>query len=138
MHANTNTSDQGRVKVREGAAERPARAANVRTVSPAVDIYEEGDRLHLLADLPGIATDGVRLDVDKDVLTISAKLAGEGAFPGEATYSELAPCEYYRAFALGEDLDPARISAVMKNGVLELVLPKAERAKTRKIDVQVG
>ncbi len=109
-----------------------------RTVSPAVDIFEEGDRLHVVADLPGVATGGVRLDVEKDVLTISAKFSGEGIFRGEPAYSELAPVAYHRAFALGEDLDAEKISATMKDGVLELVLPKAERAKTRKIPIQQG
>lgn len=107
-----------------------------RTVAPAVDIFEDGDRLNLLVDLPGVATDGVRLGVEKDVLTIEARFAAE--LPGESTYSEFGPVAYYRAFALGDDLDTARISATMKNGVLELVLPKAERAKTKKIQVQVG
>jgi HSP20 family protein len=135
----TTTNPNGGVKVHAGAGPRPeARQTAVRTIAPAVDIFEDGDKLYLLADLPGISTDGVRLDVDKDVLTISAKFGGESIFKGEATYSELAPCEYYRAFALGEDLDAARITATMKNGVLELVLPKAERAKTRKIPVNLA
>ena len=127
------------VKVHEGApAERPNGRSKTRTIAPAVDIYEVGDGLHLVADLPGVTTDGVRLDVEKDVLTISARFTGEGVFVGEPTCTELAPVEYYRAFALGDDLDAGRISATMKNGVLELVLPKAERAKTRKIPVQLG
>jgi len=124
------------VKVNEGAAPQRPERTNIPTVAPAVDIYGDKDKLCVVADLPGISTDGVRLDVDKDVLTISAKFTGEGFFPGEATYSELGPVEYYRAFALGEDLDAARITATMRNGVLTLVLPMAERAKTKKIEVQ--
>ncbi|HVY62150.1 MAG TPA: Hsp20/alpha crystallin family protein [Planctomycetota bacterium] len=133
----TTTNPSGGVKVHAGARPEP-RQATGRTVAPAVDIYEDGDKLCLIADLPGISTEDVRLDVDKDVLTIGARFTGEGFFKGEAAYSELAPCEYYRAFALGEDLDAARITATMKNGVLELVLPKAERAKTRKIPVNLA
>jgi len=116
-------------------AEGGARRAT-RTAVPAVDIYERAEGLVLVADLPGVPTDGVKLDVDKDVLTISASFTGERVFPGEATWSELGPCDYHRAFSLGEDLDPARISATMKDGVLELFLPKAERAKTRKIKIE--
>jgi HSP20 family protein len=116
----------------EGEAARPA----LPTVAPAVDIFETEDGLRLVADLPGVQTGGVKLDVSKDVLTITAKCTGENALPGEATWKELSPREYYRAFALGEDLDPARISATLKDGVLELALPKAERAKTRKIVIE--
>jgi len=136
MAANKEQKDH-RVQVHDGGT--PAAPDNrFRTIAPAVDIYEDSDRLHVFADLPGVTTDGVRLDVEKDVLTIGARFTGEGVLSGEATYSELGPVEYYRAFALGEDLDPARITATMKNGVLELVLPKAERAKTRKISIEQG
>lgn len=114
-----------------GGNARPA----LRMVAPPVDIYERDEGLVVVADLPGVSREAVRVDVDKDVLTISARFEGEGAFPGQPTYSELSPCEYYRAFSLGEGLDPGRITASMRNGVLELFLPKAERAKTRKIQV---
>jgi HSP20 family protein len=121
---------------RAHAPERSAPQPRLRTVAPPVDIFEDGERLHLLIDLPGVATDGVKLGVEKDVLTIEATFQAE--FPGRSTYAELGPVAYYRAFALGDDLDTARITATMRNGVLELVLPKAERAKTKKIQVQVG
>jgi len=120
------------------AADRREPARSLRRVTPPVDIYEDQERLYLLADLPGVSTEQVKIDVEKDVLTISAAFVGEGFFPGEAAYSELAPVEYFRAFALGEDLDAARISATMRNGVLELELPKAERAKTKKIKVELA
>lgn len=131
MQGTNEVKTERRVVGEKGPAE-----PRVRTVAPAVDIYESEDGLTLLADLPGVATDGVKLDVDKDVLTISAKMPVGSALPGEPWYAELAPCEYHRAFALGDELDAARITATMKNGVLELVLPKAERAKTRKIKVE--
>lgn len=123
-----------RVQVREGEP-RPEGRPALRTIAPAVDIFEGEDSLVLVADLPGVSTGDVQLDVDKDVLTISARFSGEGVLRGEAVYSELEPCEYYRAFELGDDLDVARIGANMKNGVLELKLPKAERAKTKKIRI---
>jgi HSP20 family protein len=120
------------------AGEGQRAEGRLRTVAPAVDIYETKDGLVLLADLPGVSSDAVKIDVQKDVLTISARFTGEGAFPGEPTWSEITPREYYRAFALGDDLDSARIAAAMKNGVLELTLPKAERAKTKKIKVNAS
>ena len=124
------------VAVREGVAPAPEAHPSVRTIAPDVDIYEKEDGLYLLADLPGVPADGLRVDTEKDVLTITGSFKGEGVFPREAVYSELAPCEYYRAFSLGEDLDAGRITATLKDGVLELFLPQAARAKTRKIKVE--
>lgn len=135
MLGNGQNTEKGGAATVEAPAASGARRA-LRKVSPAVDIYEKNETLYIVADMPGVAKDGVKLDVDRDVLTISARFEGEGFLPGKATYSELAPVEYYRAFALGEDLDPARISATLRNGVLELSLPKAERAKTKKIQIQ--
>jgi len=111
-------------------AQRP-----LRKVAPAVDIFEKNETLYIYADVPGVGKDGVTLDVDGDVLTIRGRVEGAEA-PGRATYSERVPVEYYRAFALGEDLDASRVGATLRNGVLELVLPKAERAKTKKIQIQ--
>jgi HSP20 family molecular chaperone IbpA len=117
----------------------PAREApELRRVAPPVDIYETPDGLVLLADLPGVGGDAVSVDVNKDVLTISARFTGEGVLCGSPAWSEVEPREYYRAFALGEDLDAGKISASVRNGVLELLLPKAEKAKARKIKVEAG
>jgi HSP20 family molecular chaperone IbpA len=138
MSGNDVTDRRGATATATAEGSREAGRPALRKVAPAVDIYEQNDLLYLVADMPGVSGDAVRLDVDKDVLTISARFSGEGSFPGSATYAELSPVEYYRAFALGEDLDAARISASLKNGVLELAIPKAERAKTRKIPIQGG
>jgi HSP20 family protein len=136
MQATKPTGDRP-VNVHEGAPERRP-DDSLRVVAPAVDIYEDKDRLVLIADLPGVQTNDIHLDVNKDVLTITAKWTGQGCFTGETVYSELTPVQYYRAFALGDDLDATRISASMRNGVLELVVPKAEKAMTRKIKVEQG
>jgi HSP20 family molecular chaperone IbpA len=110
----------------------------LRRVAPAVDIFERGSALVLLADLPGVASGDVKIDVDKDVLTISARFPADAHAPGTEVHGEIEPREYHRAFDLGPDLDPARITATMKNGVLELALPKAERAIARKIEVKLA
>lgn len=113
------------------ASEPPAR----RTLTPPVDIYEENDTLVLTADMPGVRAEDLKLEVDGDVLHIHGAVRSEGR-PGEPFYFEYEPGDYARAFALGDDLDASRISATMKDGVLTLVLPKAEKAKTRKIQVR--
>ena len=95
--------------------------AGLRIDAPAVDIFEQEDGIRLFADLPGVATGAVRIDVNKGVLTIDATFAEAGGAPGEVE-----PREYHRAFELGPDLDASRISATLGDGVPELVLPDAE------------
>ena len=54
----------------------------------------------------------------------------------ESHYTEMPKNDYYRAFTIGEEIDREKISAQLTNGVLKVVLPKAERAKPKKIDIK--
>jgi HSP20 family protein len=92
----------------------------------------------LVADMPGVAGDKVTLDLKENLLTIAGEIAppfGEG----ETLLSqEYYTGDYYREFQVGELIDKHRIAASMKDGVLRLTLPKAAKAKPRKIEVKVG
>jgi len=103
---------------------------------PAVDIYETEEALHLVADMPGVASDGVEIDLREGQLT----LHGKGAPVEEAgvQYREFRPGSYYRRFTLSEAIDQEKIEAKLQNGVLEVKLPKVPKAVPRKIQVQVG
>jgi len=129
---------ESKVPARESGALQPEARANVRTIAPAVDIYEKEDGLYLLADMPGVPLERIRVDTEKDVLSITGSFEAGTVLTGDPVYTELAPCEYHRAFALGEDLDTARITATLRDGVLELFLPKAARAKVKKIKVEAA
>jgi HSP20 family molecular chaperone IbpA len=103
---------------------------------PAVDIFESDKALTLVADLPGVSADKVDVDLKEGVLTLSAE-AQEQAGPTERAHlTEYRTGRYYRQFALSEVIDQNRIEARIKDGVLELVLPKVEKAQPRKIQVQ--
>jgi HSP20 family protein len=125
-------------KVKE---ESPAVAERVRpgrVFLPAVDIFETPEALVLVADMPGVSGDRVSLDLKDNHLIISGAIfapLGEGE---TLVSQEYATGDYYREFHLGELIDKTRIEASMHDGVLKLVLPKAERAKPRKIEVKVG
>lgn len=102
---------------------------------PAVDILETPDELVVLADMPGVAPEGLDVRLEGDVLTIEGR-------PKSDEYQGLKPLlvEYnvggfHRRFTLGETVDRDRIKAELKNGVLRLHLPKVERAKARRIEV---
>lgn len=106
--------------------------------TPAVDVFENEQQTILLAEMPGVPRDAIRVEVDKGVLTISGQTSW--AEPSESdfgrTYVELQPGQFYRAFALSDEVDRTKITASMTGGVLKLTLPKAEASRTRRIEIQ--
>ncbi|HSK31091.1 MAG TPA: Hsp20/alpha crystallin family protein [Candidatus Limnocylindria bacterium] len=106
-----------------------------RYVTPPVDIYENGEGLVVKADLPGVAKEGLDVRVENNLLTIRGKSAHVA--PGEPIYREYELVNFFRQFELNERVDQSKISADLKHGVLTLLLPKAEEAKPRKIDVRI-
>lgn len=132
-----NETTQAQVPVREKAEATEAGSYEGRWFEPAVDIYETDEALTLVADLPGIAAEDVSTDLRDNLLTITARFKNTGA-QWKPVYEEYAEGHYVRQFRLGQQIDQAKISAVMKDGVLTLTLPKADAAKPRKIEVRVG
>lgn len=103
---------------------------------PPVDIYETQDALHLVADMPGVPSNGVEMDLREGVLTLLGRQAARD--DGNLYYREYRPGNFYRRFTLSEVIDQDRIEAIMSNGVLNIRLPKAEKAKPRKIQVKAA
>ena len=105
---------------------------------PAVDIFETKDELVLVADMPGVPPDGVDVDLEGDELSIEGRVRS-GEYDGlKPLYVEYGVGGYYRRFTLGEMIDREGIKAQMKNCVLVLRLPKAERARARRISVDAA
>jgi HSP20 family molecular chaperone IbpA len=105
---------------------------------PAVDIFETANELVVLADMPGVTPDELHVRLEGDVLTIDGR-------PKSDEYEGLKPIHveynvggFHRRFTLGEAVDRDGIRAELRNGVLKLRLPKAERAKARRIDVKAA
>ncbi len=108
---------------------------NVPVFIPAVDIYESEHELTLLADMPGVASDKVEIDLNGEQLTIRGTVPTNHE-SGKMIFREYSVGDYYRQFTLSSDVDREKIRASIKDGVLKLVLPKAEAAKPRKIEVK--
>ena len=102
---------------------------------PAVDISEFEDSLKLWADVPGVKERDVEITLNGGVLTITATVSTESYEKLSPLYTEYNVGNYFRQFELNEDIDDKRIKATISNGVLELTLPKSERAQPRKIEV---
>ena len=107
-----------------------------RYVAPPVDIYETGDGLVVLADVPGVAQEALEVRVDHNVLTIRGQV--RHGIPGEVTYREYDLSNVFRQFALSDTVDQRHIAADLKRGVLPLHVPKAAEAKPRQIEVRVA
>ena len=107
------------------------------TNRPAVmpmDAWREGDRFVIEFDLPGVNADSIDLDVERNVLTVRAeRVARNGDWEMLAT--ERPRGSFSRQLVLGDNLDLERIEAGYTDGVLRLVVPVAEKAKPRKIEI---
>ncbi len=109
-----------------------------RYYMPDVDILEFPDHLELTADMPGVSEKDVHVTLEDGVLTIQGTVDAamyDGLSP---LYTEYNVGNYFRQFSLHESIDASAIKATMRNGVLDLALPKVEAAKPRKIEVAVS
>jgi HSP20 family protein len=106
--------------------------------TPEVDIYENKDGITLVADMPGVKHGDLIIDVNENVLTIVGEVGQTESKNETGVLREYALGRYMRQFTVGRDIDRDRIEAAMANGVLTLILPKAEKAKPRKISVKAG
>jgi HSP20 family protein len=105
---------------------------------PDVNIYEFDDSLKLWADMPGVKEKDVDITLKDGMLTLVGKVSAELYDGLRPLYTEYNVGNYYREFILNEDIDESKIRATMRNGVLELTIPKKEHAKPRRIEVQAG
>lgn len=106
---------------------------------PAVDIKEDAEKYHFLMDLPGIKREDVSVSMHDNVLTIEGKREHEKEDKEKENYYryERVKGKFYRQFTLPESVDEDTIKANMKNGVLEIVIPKKEAPKAKTIDVSI-
>lgn len=105
---------------------------------PPADIFEDDQGITLLADLPGVTRESLGLRVEAENLFIEANAVVKGPEGMQLLYGEAYIPTYRRQFRLSRELDSSRIDAQLKDGVLRLVIPKAEEAKPRRIKVRMG
>ncbi len=120
------------------AVTRTEGSADIPTLMPRVDVFEDTAGITMVADLPGVSKDRLELRVEADTLQIEGDIAPETPEKMEAVYAEVQRSRYRRAFTLSTELDTSRIEAQFRDGVLQLRIPKHEHAQPRRIEVQVG
>ena len=104
-----------------------------RVFSPLVDIFEDDQALTIVADMPGVHSDNVSIDLQEDVLTLTGVPSLSAPDNEEFVLQEFAIGKYFRQFTLSEVIDQANIKANLNNGVLRVTLPKIGPAKPRKV-----
>jgi HSP20 family protein len=109
-----------------------------RPAAMPLDAFRDGDNFVVLFDLPGVETDSIDLTVEQNVLTVHAARNRAGDKDVEMVVAERPQGTFSRQLFLGQTLDTDRIEADYRDGVLQLRIPVAERAKPRKVEVSHG
>jgi HSP20 family protein len=106
-----------------------------RFYQPNTDIFEDEGSLTLVMEMPGVLKDNVDITIEKNVLDVEGKIDFSKYEDLEPVYTEYNVGHYKRSFSLSSKIDQSKISADMNDGLLTLVLPKAEEAKPRTISI---
>ena len=114
------------------------RDMTMRTWTPATDIYETKEEYVFRLELPGIRKDEVKVEFDGETLNISGERKEETEVRKES-YHRVERCcgSFKRSFSIPKNVDGSKITAQMKDGILELKVPKVEESKTKAIPISV-
>jgi HSP20 family protein len=104
---------------------------------PAVDILEGNDTYVFRAELPGMKREDIKVEVKDGTLVLSGQRKNEKPEGMEFRHTEIVAAQFWRSFSLPETARQDGIEATYKDGILEIRVPKAEKAKPRQIEVNV-
>jgi HSP20 family molecular chaperone IbpA len=107
-----------------------------RAFTPPIDIHEGAEGLTLEADLPGATENNLFIQLEDNVLSLHARVDSPAPEGARLIHEEYPVGDYCRSFILSDEVDRDRITAELKNGVLRLVLPKADRTRSRRIEIR--
>ena len=106
-----------------------------RAFLPTTDIFETEQALTVLLEMPGVERDNLDINIENDVLTVAARIDFTKYQGLQPVYTEYNIGHYSRSFQLSSKIDQGKITAQISDGLVTVVLPKAETAKPRKIKV---
>ena len=106
---------------------------------PPCDIFEDNESLRIVAELPGLKPEDVKISLENNTLTLRGEKKQVAEEKAERVHRyERSYGSFERSFALPNTIDPERVDATFENGVLTVSLPKVERARPREIAVKVN
>ena len=109
---------------------------NESWINPVVDIFETDEEFCLLAQLPGVEKNNMKIKLEDGNLLVMGRINYEEAINREYTLKESETGNYFRKFKLSDLVDQQRINANYENGLLKVTLPKKERVKPKDIDIK--
>ena len=130
MSANKQVA-QREAQAVQGKCEEPA-------LIPAVDIYEDEHGITVQADMPGVAKERLNIQADRYSLLIEGEAAIDTPGCTEALYVDVPATRFRRSFVLSAELEPDRIEANLKDGLLTVRIPKRAEYRPRRIEVQTS
>lgn len=116
-------------------APTPAPVERQLVFTPPIDIFETEEGLVLLADLPGVTSETLELQVQDNKLTLFGRVGPQVPANARLMHQEYQVGHFLRSFILSDEVDHQQISARLTHGVLEVVLPRVQRSEPRRIPV---
>jgi HSP20 family molecular chaperone IbpA len=123
------------VQEKKELAEKEEKTVPTRYYVPYTDIFETADALTVVMEVPGVEKDRIDIKIEEGILQVEGRIDFDNYADMQPVYTEYNVGHYSRRFSLSSKIDQERISARMEDGVLTLMLPKAEEAKPRKIAI---
>jgi HSP20 family molecular chaperone IbpA len=113
-----------------------AAGRDMAALRPSVDILEDAEGITLLADMPGVDRDRLHVHLDANTLQIDGEARIELPEGAEALHADVRTTRYSRSFILSNELEPDKIEARLRDGVLTLRIPKHPEQRPRRIEVR--
>lgn len=109
---------------------------------PTADVVERESEIQVIMEIPGMRPEDLHIDLETNVLTVSGEkqeeFEEEGKEPGTYHLSERRYGRFSRSFVLPRDVEQEQIRARVENGLLKIAIPKSERARRRRIEIEAG
>jgi HSP20 family protein len=106
---------------------------------PACDVFEDREAVKIVAEIPGVRPEQVKITLENNLLTIRGEKQQQAEEQNERVHRyERSYGQFERTFALPGTVDPEHIQATYEHGILTVSLPKAERARPKEIPVRAG
>jgi len=124
------------VQKKKELASQQEKTIPARFYMPSTDIFETGDALKVVMEVPGVPKDALDVKIENDVLSVEARIETANYNGLEPVYTEYSVGHFARSFTLPEQVDQHNITAQLEDGVLTLTLNERPETKPRRIAIQ--